>query len=88
LPALPDAWNEGAIKGLKARGNFEVSISWKDQRLTDAVIKSLAGGTCKIRTAVPVMVVGENIKSTADANGYVLSFNSVKGRSYKITRMN
>jgi alpha-L-fucosidase 2 len=88
LPALPDAWNEGTVKGLKTRGNFEVSINWKGQRLTDAVIKSLSGGNCKIRTAVPVMVVGENIKSTADANGYVLSFNSVKGRSYKITRTN
>jgi alpha-L-fucosidase 2 len=63
-------------------------MNWKDQRLTDAVIKSLAGGSCKIRTGVPIMLLGENIKSTADANGYVLSFNSVKGRSYKIARTN
>ncbi|MEO6719898.1 MAG: glycoside hydrolase family 95 protein [Ferruginibacter sp.] len=85
LPALPDAWQQGSIKGLKARGNFEVSINWKDQRLTDAVITALSGGVCKIRTAVPVSVAGATAKAVAPANGYSLSFNTVKGRSYKIS---
>jgi alpha-L-fucosidase 2 len=87
LPALPDAWKEGAIRGLKARGNFEVSIQWNNHRLTGAVIRSGSGGICKIRTAIPVKITGVNAKSAADANGYVISFNTVKGKAYSIVAM-
>ncbi len=85
LPALPDAWNSGSIKGLKARGNFEVSITWKDGRLTGATFNSGSGGGCKIRTSIPVNVIGVDTKSVKDDNGFVTSFNSVKGRVYQLT---
>ena len=39
LPALPKAWPAGAIKGLRARGNATVDISWKDGRATEAVLR-------------------------------------------------
>ena len=84
LPALPDAWQEGSIKGLKARGNFEVTIYWKNHRLTGAVISSGAGGICNIRTAIPVTVTGVAAKSVADAHGYIISFNTAKGRAYSV----
>jgi alpha-L-fucosidase 2 len=85
LPALPDAWQQGSIKGLKARGDFEVSMSWKNKVLTNAVITSLAGGICIIRTGIPVSVKGVVVaKSVADVNGYVTTFNTVKGKVYSI----
>jgi len=84
LPALPDEWKEGAVKGLKARGNFEVAITWKENRLSGAVITSVTGGICKVRTSVPVTALGMNVRSVADANGYVTSFSTVKGKAYSV----
>lgn len=49
LPALPDAWPEGSITGLRARGNFGVDLHWADGRLAKAVIVSGSGEKCAIR---------------------------------------
>src|SRR5574344_1891790 len=49
LPALPDAWKDGSIEGLRARGNFTVSVSWKAGKLDEAVIISGSGETCSVR---------------------------------------
>jgi alpha-L-fucosidase 2 len=87
LAALPDAWKEGQVRGLKARGNFEVSVNWKNHMLTDATIKSLSGGICKIRTALPVKIDNAVSASVADANGYVISIETEKGKSYHIAAL-
>ena len=87
LPALPDAWKEGAVKGLKARGNFEVSIDWKANRLAHAQIISLSGGRCKVRAAVPIELKGTKIKSVTDAHGYIIEFETQKGKTYSVTRL-
>jgi alpha-L-fucosidase 2 len=51
LPALPTAWKEGHINGLKAMGNFEVSISWKENKLEKLLVKSNNGGICHLSYA-------------------------------------
>jgi alpha-L-fucosidase 2 len=48
LPALPKAWPSGKVAGLCARGGFEVDMTWKDSRLTRAVIHSKSGLHCKV----------------------------------------
>ena len=51
MPALPAAWSHGSVRGLKARGGFEVSMAWADGRLTSAVILSRFGRVCRVRIA-------------------------------------
>lgn len=49
LPALPDAWKDGSISGICAKGNFEVDMSWKNGQLAEATVFSKAGEPCTVR---------------------------------------
>ena len=60
LPALPDAWKEGSVSGLCARGGFEVSISWKNGKLTTSTIKSKIGGKLILRSKTALS--GQGVK--------------------------
>jgi alpha-L-fucosidase 2 len=56
LPALPKAWPEGSVKGLKARGNFEVSMNWQEGKLMGATLRSVIGSKARVRASGPVEV--------------------------------
>ena len=51
LPALPPAWCEGRVRGLRARGGFEVDFTWNDGALSTVTIRSQHGGNCGLRYA-------------------------------------
>ena len=49
LPALPDAWGEGSVSGLCAKGGFDVNVAWQGGKLTEAVVTSKSGARCTLR---------------------------------------
>ena len=71
LPALPSVWKNGSVKGLMARGGFEIDIDWKDGKLTKAVIHSRYGGVCHVRSNTPLS--GKGIRKSQEPNLYKLT---------------
>jgi alpha-L-fucosidase 2 len=57
LPALPDAWKDGTITGLRARGGFDIDLSWRGGKLSKAVISSTKGGKAYIRANGEVQAI-------------------------------
>ncbi len=66
LPAMPTAWDAGSVTGLRARGGFEIDMTWQDGKIVTAAVYSDLGGVCRVRTPNPVIVIRANEKA---ANG-------------------
>ncbi|MDR1342282.1 MAG: glycoside hydrolase family 95 protein [Prevotellaceae bacterium] len=85
LPALPDVWKDGAVKGLCARGAFVVDVLWKSNRLLSASIHSKQGRRCRLRTNIPLKINGLNVVSEKDDLGYyVTTFQTEATKTYKV----
>jgi len=68
LPALPSAWKNGSVKGIKARGNFTLSIEWRNGKLFKASIYSGNGGLCRISSRDVVKLLESNSQPANGAN--------------------
>jgi alpha-L-fucosidase 2 len=86
LPALPKIWQSGTVNGLRARGGFDVSITWKDGCLNSATITSRNGNAVRIRTSVPINVTsdGRNI-DVIRPEPNVITFQTKAQQTYSLT---
>ncbi|MEO7924727.1 MAG: glycoside hydrolase family 95 protein [Chitinophagaceae bacterium] len=85
LPALPKEWNEGNFEGVCARGAFELSFQWKNNKFTHAIILSKAGGICKLNLPSNVKVTsnGKEVTIQVQSDGGI-SFPTQKGENYEV----
>jgi alpha-L-fucosidase 2 len=86
LPALPQAWPDGHVRGLRARGGFEVEMRWKAGALAEASLKSMAANRARLRNAAPVEVslAGRKVAVMHPAPDMV-EFPTQAGATYTLT---
>ncbi|KOY17112.1 glycoside hydrolase family 95 protein [Paenibacillus xylanivorans] len=87
LPALPENWASGSVKGLRARGSYTVAIEWTDSRLSSAEIKADYDGSVTIRSEYPLRLEGnDQVKAELTPQGdYVVILNMTAGQTIRVS---
>jgi alpha-L-fucosidase 2 len=86
LPALSSKWKDGFVDGLRARGGYEVDLSWKNSALTSAKLKAGNSGLCKVKSPKEISKItsgNETIKMQKGADG-VMAFETTAGKEYQL----
>jgi alpha-L-fucosidase 2 len=84
LPALPAAWREGEVRGLRARGGFTVSFAWKGGRVSWLEIVSAFKTHCRLRTNTALNSPGKNATPQKDDQFYLHEFAMEKGATLRL----
>lgn len=86
LAAIPDKWKDGSFSGLMARGNFQVSATWKDGNIRLILVHSNMGEVCRLKCGKKAYITDSKEKpvkfKVSDTN--IIEFNTKKGETYKI----
>lgn len=86
LPALPEAWDKGSIKGLRARGGYEIDFSWEEGRVSSGKLTASIEGPCRIRAdrQLKVYVNGEEVQTQSVAPN-AIEFFAKPGKEYRLS---
>jgi len=85
LPALPKAWANGQMKGLRARGGYEVTIRWRDGKLTASDIHSDFDSRCSVRSRSPIQVESDGKAIPVERpEANVVEFSTKAGQSFRL----
>lgn len=86
LPAIPDSWCNGKVKGLRARGGFTIDIEWQEGSLSKAVVHSNSGRDCIVIDERKINVSCDGRPVNVIQNGIEFSFATEAGREYVLSR--
>ncbi|MCF7957694.1 MAG: glycoside hydrolase N-terminal domain-containing protein [Phycisphaerae bacterium] len=86
LPALPSALPNGSVKGLRARGGFEVDINWAEGQLISATIHSHAGTECIVRYNAKTLNLNMEAGATVDMTEKDIALNGVTGNIFNVSQ--
>jgi len=85
LPGLPKRWATGSVRGLKARGSFEIDMEWKESKLTAAKIISGSGSFCRLKINVSVKILQNGKKNhLLKKEEDIIEFNTQRGAVYQL----
>lgn len=88
LPALPDVWCSGSVRGMRARGGFELDLAWEHGVLTKGVVQSFLGQKCRIKANSPLWVFcGDEPVQTKLAECGIIEFDTERGTKYVLAAL-
>ncbi|WP_187274284.1 glycosyl hydrolase family 95 catalytic domain-containing protein [Paenibacillus sp. N3.4] len=84
LPALPAAWTQGSVTGLRGRGGYIVDLMWIHGKLSEASITASKAGICRVRTPNPVLVRCGGMDIAVDDGALIVEFPIERGKTYEL----